>query len=585
MISVSLDGHITCPVCRQLCQMADIIDNMFLPAVTQSAAVDGTSDLRVCTGCEENIPAAFFCVDCTEWLCDQCTQAHRRVKVTKDHTVEPKENGVGGPQGRDAFITARSQLLPCPAHPSEHLKLYCDTCARLTCRDCQLVEHKDHKYQFLPEAAAGYRDFLVALLSKIREKQTYIENAKSLIDHRNREIVTKEMTVVQEVKTFAMGLITEVNRKGRQLIGELQAICNAKRRQLEQKDREIQSLAGSLEHGLRFAEFLLERGDDTGLLYSRRTLAKQLRLVLQTRCEVPNPNHVVDLRFASNSALAASISKLGYIVVDGVPFHNPRASAAAAGSATSATPPGSGGVSSSSLGSRQAATAAVANSPLSGPAGRTPSSVVGSLSNDQKIQLLLHMRKQMERQRMQSQQQNGAGGHTKHHHPHGQQPPPPQAPQHHGPTTSFPQQLQQHRRLLTDPLQQSTAGVPFGSRRLTHLPNAEPPPEYHHLPNQSANISSSNQQRIHAAGTYFPPGTSSVVDYSSASVQYYPATASSSSHASNKINLAQLQEGRLRRQYSEQEQVTTSLQPIIIQPNSNYQDSSPVGLMPSSGDH
>lgn len=37
----------------------------------------------------------------------------------------------------------------CPIHKKEQLKLYCETCDKLTCRDCQLLEHKEHRYHCL----------------------------------------------------------------------------------------------------------------------------------------------------------------------------------------------------------------------------------------------------------------------------------------------------------------------------------------------------------------------------------------------------------------------------------------------------
>lgn len=33
----------------------------------------------------------------------------------------------------------------CPIHRQEPLKLFCETCDTLTCRDCQLLEHKEHR--------------------------------------------------------------------------------------------------------------------------------------------------------------------------------------------------------------------------------------------------------------------------------------------------------------------------------------------------------------------------------------------------------------------------------------------------------
>ena len=51
------------------------------------------------------------------------------------------------------------------------------------------------------EAAVTYKELLSTLLSKIREKQSHIENAKSLIDKRHKEIGVKEQAVIQEVSS------------------------------------------------------------------------------------------------------------------------------------------------------------------------------------------------------------------------------------------------------------------------------------------------------------------------------------------------------------------------------------------------
>lgn len=37
----------------------------------------------------------------------------------------------------------------CPVHTQEPLKLFCETCDTLTCRNCLLTEHKEHRYHTL----------------------------------------------------------------------------------------------------------------------------------------------------------------------------------------------------------------------------------------------------------------------------------------------------------------------------------------------------------------------------------------------------------------------------------------------------
>lgn len=530
-------GHLKCPTCLQLCSAADLIDNVFVPSLPLAASHNSSNsdDTKICTGCEENVAATFYCVECTEWLCDQCEQAHRRVKVTKDHTIETKENA---PRCEERRELARSQQLPCPVHPQEPLKLYCNTCSKLTCRDCQLVEHKEHKYQFMQEAANSYKEYLQNLLNKIREKQTYIENAKSLIDQRNREIVQKEQAVVQEVKHFAMSLITDINLKGRQLITDLQSICSAKKRQLDQKDREIQLLSSNLEHSLKFAEYLLQTGDDAELLYSRKALATQLRHILQTRCEVPNPYHVVDLRFVSSQSIAAAIPKLGCIVVDGVPF-----------SSRSGQPPATATSGSSSVngfmsGISSSTPRSLPNSGLLGSSGTSQSPaqpmLQHAMTSDQKMALLLSMRKSFDRQRRQQQMKQQM--------------------------LQQQQMMQQQSYLNQQPNSRHDYGN-FGTQRLTHLPN------------QSANISSTNlghQQKVQAgsAGLYYPSSTATQIGGYSSPTQPTP-------FPGNQICLAQLQ---MRRQSdAARNPGNSSLQPIVIQPTGPYQPPSPISQHLAAG--
>jgi len=155
VVCVYSDGQITCCVCRQVSLMSNMIDNMFVAEV-QPLANDGEggkgTTVHNCTGCEDNVTASHFCTDCSEWLCEPCAQAHRRVKVTKDHSIEPvskiSENGAMSGTSSAATLASRRHLM-CPTHPKEPLKLYCETCVKLTCRDCQLGEHRHHKYKFV----------------------------------------------------------------------------------------------------------------------------------------------------------------------------------------------------------------------------------------------------------------------------------------------------------------------------------------------------------------------------------------------------------------------------------------------------
>lgn len=41
--------------------------------------------------CDDNTEATGYCVECVEFLCVTCIEAHQRVRFTRDHTIRQKE--------------------------------------------------------------------------------------------------------------------------------------------------------------------------------------------------------------------------------------------------------------------------------------------------------------------------------------------------------------------------------------------------------------------------------------------------------------------------------------------------------------
>ncbi|XP_076316697.1 E3 ubiquitin-protein ligase TRIM33-like isoform X3 [Tachypleus tridentatus] len=316
--STPVTKPVTCPACNEEINPGNAIDHLFiLENVAQAnESLEGCEKRApCCTSCEDSAPASGFCTDCQEWLCEMCIQAHQRVKVTKDHSVRPRDDMEG-----EKTSGLDQKYLFCPLHSKEPLKLYCESCDKLTCRDCQLLEHKDHKYQFLSAACEQHKLYLSTLLTKIKEKQKYIENARSLISKRQDEVTEREKEVTQEIKMFAVKFITEINRRGKLLLQELNEVCSQKKKQLTMKNEELVNLSQRLYHCQRFAESVINKGSDIALVYSKKALTNQLRHVLRRRCEVPNPQHMVDIKFAYESQfLSEYISHLGCLMVDQQP--------------------------------------------------------------------------------------------------------------------------------------------------------------------------------------------------------------------------------------------------------------------------
>ncbi|KAG9472269.1 hypothetical protein GDO78_020599 [Eleutherodactylus coqui] len=303
-------GIIRCPMCSQECAERDIIENYFVRDTTEvpSSTVEKPSQ-QVCTSCEDNAEARGFCVECVEWLCKNCVQAHQRVKFTKDHTVRQKEEvppAVGGNSQRPVF---------CPFHKKEQLKLYCETCDKLTCRDCQLQEHKEHRYQFIEEAFQSQKVTIDTLIAKLIEKNKYIKFTGDQIQNRILEVNQNQKQVEQDIKVAIFTLMVEINKKGKALLQQLEALAKERRMKLLKQQSEVDIFSKQLEHVVYFSKWAVSSGSSTALLYSKRLITYRLRHLLRARWDViPITNNVQFLCDANS--WAQHIFSLGSLVVE-----------------------------------------------------------------------------------------------------------------------------------------------------------------------------------------------------------------------------------------------------------------------------
>lgn len=65
-----------------------------------------------CSSCSDDVSATSWCVECSEFICDSCVQAHQRLKITKDHTIKSKDEAVVENQ----LAVAGPKSLMCPLH-------------------------------------------------------------------------------------------------------------------------------------------------------------------------------------------------------------------------------------------------------------------------------------------------------------------------------------------------------------------------------------------------------------------------------------------------------------------------------------
>ncbi|XP_046890553.1 transcription intermediary factor 1-alpha-like [Hypomesus transpacificus] len=306
---------IRCPVCRQECMEVDVMENFFVKDSWEiPSSVQRT--VQICMSCEDNTEASAFCVDCVEFLCYTCVEAHQRVKFTKDHTIRQKEEVAEEARGvsnqRPAF---------CDIHKQEPLKLFCETCDLLTCRDCQLLKHKDHNYQFLEDAYKNLKRHMETVTNQLQEKKKVVDEMSSSIDKGLSQVDENRTLVHNEIKKAICSLILEINRKGKILVNQLEALTKDSETVLKKQKEDIGYLSRHLDHVINFTQWATARNSSTALLHCKRLILFQIGNLLRAKCNTSFAPQST-LRFQCRSGFWASNVDLGSLVVENLPSHS-----------------------------------------------------------------------------------------------------------------------------------------------------------------------------------------------------------------------------------------------------------------------
>ncbi|XP_076767124.1 E3 ubiquitin-protein ligase TRIM33 isoform X2 [Xylocopa sonorina] len=326
-VDVLLESNvIACQICNVTTQAENLIENRFLSKFIEEDNSPGTDDEsketeeeKKCTCCQDNATATSWCVECEEFICQNCVMAHQRLKITKDHTIKPKDEVANDKDNVKKNNKKIPGYLFCTIHSHEQLSLFCQTCDKLTCRDCQLSEHRDHKYKFIHEIAAETRASVSTLLKEVSYKRVLLKSAMKVIEDRQVLILEKKKNLVQDITQMVVQLTNTINTRGKQLVMRLNEVCDQKQNTLNEKKVALDQLSKLTDHCIQFVTHALKKGSDMELLYSKKSVTSHLQRIKSRRADIPNPEIPVRIHLSLEKVpdLIKVVSSIGAIVVDG----------------------------------------------------------------------------------------------------------------------------------------------------------------------------------------------------------------------------------------------------------------------------
>ncbi|KAL0984881.1 hypothetical protein UPYG_G00149890 [Umbra pygmaea] len=292
----------TCPSCDLPYNLQEVTDNVILKSSSNEL---WTGNVK-CTCCEELV-ASGWCTECREALCSECVSAHRRVKVTRDHTIQlqpPK--GVSTP------------TVFCVTHKHEPIKLFCLTCNQLTCRDCQLIDHRNHSFQFFREALLSQKEQIRALVQRLRQQRETVKQSIQDMDGRLLDITETKSKLRESLRRIIIATVQILKARSISIYGYVEHMFDSEVVGIETRRRVLDKLGERQEYIDDFVEKALNLEDFFALLSVKDQIVSQLQCVLSQN--TAPPGSMLALQLVVNKDFEQQVSSFCNIIGDIVPF-------------------------------------------------------------------------------------------------------------------------------------------------------------------------------------------------------------------------------------------------------------------------
>ena len=215
-----------------------------------------------------------FCRDCGQFVCQLCLDMHRKWKELQGHEI----CGLNDLEKRASkMVTPRKVIAMCAKHTTEPIKIYCETCDQLICRDCTVKTHRDHNYDLVPDAFPKHRDALLASLEPIKSELTSVGKTIAELKARSSRLDGQgaEAKAKVDAEVAKLQAILEAHR--RELHSEIDGKVGQRKKEVEAKIDRHELRQAQLSSCVEFVEASLQSGTKEEVLSINRQMEQQTR--------------------------------------------------------------------------------------------------------------------------------------------------------------------------------------------------------------------------------------------------------------------------------------------------------------------
>ena len=253
---------------------------------------NGNQAAMTCMNCNDGRMAISYCFVCQDYLCSTCDQAHRRLRVTRDHrniSLEKKHL---------LDLLQRPGMCEQESHEGETLLHYCDECNECICHICYDESHWQHDVVDIQQAAREGKKRLEKVLKKAEEEITAsedeIKKSEDIFNSRKQEICEAR----RNVKAVVKELIKNLKQHEKAVLTEIDDISEQQQKRHASKQRKLELLVTRLKSPVEHGKRVLKRNVDMEIVKEQKVIIGRCEGLLNSKeteaLLLPFVNYAVD---------------------------------------------------------------------------------------------------------------------------------------------------------------------------------------------------------------------------------------------------------------------------------------------------
>ena len=204
--------------------------------------------------------------------------------------------------------------MKCNDH-NEPIKVYCETCQQLICRDCAVSKrHQNHDYNLVTESYPKHHQEIEADLTKVKTKVADVNTAVTNLITRERHVTQQGEDVKKQICTHSQLIINLVQQSERQLVQQVDTVVQQKIRLLTKQREEAETVLKQLKGCEEFVEQSLKVGTQQQILREKPNMIQVMTTVNQdVNSVVFQPIEEANITFTSNHTLLDKYEGIGQL--------------------------------------------------------------------------------------------------------------------------------------------------------------------------------------------------------------------------------------------------------------------------------